>query len=229
MLLLTLKYSIWPREKLKQEGRVKIDIVVHIYLQVKSNVENVEVGMVQKYGTQIVNIAESSGSATINSTTMKSVEHVIKEIFIKATNKHLEDKDEIIANFEILKTTAFNTGYLEKKKVELQNELKIVAYLIQDVTNENAHTALDQDEYQRRYNRPVERFDTTKSNLEATTDQIKDKITRHQNLEIFLQELNHQEGLLKEFDPLLWNSLVDYLTVFEEEKIQVTFKNGIET
>ena len=102
-----------------------------------------------------------------------------------------------------------------------------MANLIQDVINENAHTALDQDEYQRRYNGLVERFDTTKSDLEATTGQIKDKITRHKNLELFLQELKNQEGLLIEFDPLLWNSLVDYLTVFEEDNIQVTFKNGI--
>lgn len=64
-----------------------------------------------------------------------------------------------------------------------------MADLIQDIINENAHTALDQDEYQRRYNDLVERFDTTKSDLEATTSQIKDKITRHKNLEIFLQEL----------------------------------------
>lgn len=102
-----------------------------------------------------------------------------------------------------------------------------MAELIQDIINTNAHTALDQDEYQRRYNDLVERFDTTKSDLEATTGQIKDKITRHKNLELFLQELKNQEGLLIEFDPLLWNSLVDYLTVFEEDNIQVTFKNGI--
>ena len=154
-------------------------------------------------------------------------EDSIKESFIKATNELLEDKDEIISNFEILKTTAFNTKDLENKKVELQKELEIVADLIQDIINENAHTALDQDEYQKRYNDLAERFDTTKSDLEATTNQIKDKITRHKNLEIFLQELKNQEGLLTEFNPLLWNSIVDYITVFEEDKVQVVFKNGI--
>ncbi len=155
-------------------------------------------------------------------------EDSIKEIFIKATNKLLEDKEEIFSNFEILKTTAFNTDDLENKKAELQNELEIVADLIQDIINENAHTALDQDEYQRKYNDLVEKFDITKSNLETTTGQIKDKITRHKNLEIFLQELKNQEGLLKEFDPLLWNSLIDHLTVFEEDETQVAFKNRIE-
>ena len=78
----------------------------------------------------------------------------------------------------------------------------------------NAHTALDQEEYQKRYDSLVERFDATKANLELTTEQIKDKITRHKNLEIFLDELQKQDGLILEFDPFLWkDSLVDYITV----------------
>lgn len=154
-------------------------------------------------------------------------EETIKEVFIKATNKLLEDKDEIIANFRILKTTAFNIEDLENKKVELQNELEVVADLIQNIINENAHTALDQDEYQRRYDDLVERFNTTKSDLEATTGQIKDKITRQKNLEIFLKELNNHGELVSKFNPLLWNSLVDYVIVFEKKEILVTFKNSM--
>ncbi len=152
---------------------------------------------------------------------------VDKTQFIKATNKLLEDKDEIIANFEVLETTAFSTEDLKNKKATLQNELEDVADLIQNIINENAHTALDQEEYQRRYDSLVEKFDTTKADLEFTTEQIKDKITRHKNLEIFLNELKNQDELIAEFDPLLWNSLVDYVTVFEEDEVQISFKNGI--
>lgn len=99
--------------------------------------------------------------------------------------------------------------------------------MIQNIINENAHTALDQGEYQRRYDSLVEKFDTTKAELEAATEQIKDKTTRHKNLEIFLEELKNQDGLMTEFDPLLWNSLVDYITVYGKEEIRVSFKNGI--
>ena len=153
-------------------------------------------------------------------------EETIKDIFIKTTNKLLADKDEIIANFKILESTAFNTDELETKKAELQNELEIVADMIQNIINENAHTALDQGEYQRKYDDFVERFDTTKAELELVTEQIKNKVTRHKNLEIFLEELKNQGDLITEFDPLLWNSLVDYMIVFEKDKIQVTFKNN---
>ncbi len=103
-----------------------------------------------------------------------------------------------------------------------------MADLIQNIINENAHTALDQEEYQRRYDSLVERFDTAKADLELTTEQIKDKITRHKNLQIFLNELKNQGDLITEFDPLLWNSLVDYVTVSEKDDVRFTFKDGTE-
>lgn len=153
-------------------------------------------------------------------------EDIIKEIFIKAANKLLEDKDEIISNFEILKTTAFNTDELEDRKINLQTELQETADSIQNIINENAHTALDQEEYQRRYDNHVEKFDATKAELETVTEQIKDKITRHKNLGIFLDELQKQNGLISEFDTCLWNSMVDCVTVYRDDNIQFVFKNG---
>ena len=146
---------------------------------------------------------------------------------MKAANKLLEDKDEIIANFESMKDVLFDTGPLATKQVELQNEMEIVTELIQQCITENANVALDQGEYQRRYDGLVQRFDTTKEDLEKVTGQIKEKVTRRQTMAAFLAELKKQDELLTDFDPLLWHSLVDYVIVFEEEKVQIIiFKNG---
>lgn len=152
---------------------------------------------------------------------------MIKELFVKAANKLLEDKDEIIANFESMKDVLFDTGPLATKQVELQNEMEIVTELIQQCINENANVALDQGEYQRRYNGLVQRFDTTKEDLEKVSGQIKEKVTRRQTMAAFLAELKKQDELLTDFDPLLWHSLVDCVTVLDKENVQITFKNGI--
>lgn len=154
-------------------------------------------------------------------------EDTIKELFVKATNKLLEDKDEIIANFESMKDVLFDTGPLETKQVELQNEMEIVTELIQQCINENANVALDQGEYQRRYDGLVQRFDTTKEDLEKTSGQIKEKVISRQTMAAFLAELKNQDELLTDFDPLLWHSLVDCVTVLDKENVQITFKNGI--
>ena len=146
---------------------------------------------------------------------------------MKAANKLLEDKNEIIANFESMKDVLYDTGPLETKQAELQNEIEIVTELIQQCINENANVALDQGEYQRRYDGLVQRFDTTKEDLEKVSGQIKEKVTRRQTMAAFLDELKKQDELLTDFDPLLWHSLVDYIIVFEKEKVQVVYKNGI--
>ena len=146
---------------------------------------------------------------------------------MKAANKLLEDKNEIIANFESMKDVLYDTGPLETKQAELQNEIEIVTELIQQCINENANVALDQGEYQRRYDGLVQRFDTTKEDLEKVSGQIKEKVTRRQTMAAFLDELKKQDELLTDFDPLLWHSLVDYIIFFDKEKVQVVYKNGV--
>lgn len=46
-------------------------------------------------------------------------EDSIKDLFIKTTTKLFEGKDGIIANFEVLETTAFNAVDLEKEKIQV--------------------------------------------------------------------------------------------------------------
>uniref|UniRef100_UPI003BB79AA5 recombinase family protein n=1 Tax=Gudongella sp. DL1XJH-153 TaxID=3409804 RepID=UPI003BB79AA5 len=155
-------------------------------------------------------------------------EDTIKELFVKATNKLLEDKDEIIANFESMKDILYDTGPLETKQAELQNEMEIVTELIQQCINENANVALDQGEYQRRYDGLVQRFDTTKEDLENVSGQIKEKVTRRQTMTAFLDELKKQDELLTDFDPLLWHSMIEHVTVNSADDMNFVFKNGTE-
>jgi len=147
---------------------------------------------------------------------------------VKAANKLLEDKDEIIANFESMKNVLYDTGPLETKQIELQNEMEIVTELIQQCINENANVALDQGEYQRRYNGLVQRFETTKEDLETASGQIKKKVTRGQTMAAFLDEFKKQDELLTDFDPLLWHSLIEHVTVNSADDLNFVFKNGTE-
>jgi DNA invertase Pin-like site-specific DNA recombinase len=48
-------------------------------------------------------------------------EETIKRLFVKAVNKLLADKDDIIADFELIKTVIFDTAELEKDKSGLQH------------------------------------------------------------------------------------------------------------
>ena len=68
-------------------------------------------------------------------------------------------KDEVISNYEEMKEMLFGTVELESEQRQLEDELNEVAGLIEDCIKENARVALDQAEYEKRYNGLVERFD----------------------------------------------------------------------
>ena len=92
---------------------------------------------------------------------------------------------------------------------------------------ENAHVALDQREYQKRYDSLTARFDIAKARLEEIETAIADKKSRRAAIESFLGTLA-QADLMGKFDPVLWCGLVDHVTVYSKDDVLFTFKNGQE-
>jgi hypothetical protein len=155
-------------------------------------------------------------------------EESIKRLFVSAVNKLLADKDEIIANFALVKNALFDTAALEAERAELQGETAVAAELIQKCIDENARVALDQTEYQERYDGLVKRFDAAKARFEEVSELISGKKARGGLVEAFIAELGKQDGLVADFDERLWYALVDYATVYSEKDVRFTFKDGTE-
>ena len=99
--------------------------------------------------------------------------------------------------------------------------------LVERCVAENARTALDQDEYSERYNGLVSRYEAVKAQFDEVTQAIADKNDRKKLLEQFLRMVETQEPVT-EFDERLWSILVDFVTVYREKDIRVTFKDGTE-
>ena len=135
-------------------------------------------------------------------------------------------KDEVISNYEEMKEMLFGTVELESEQRQLEDELNEVAGLIEDCIKENARIALDQAEYEKRYNGLVERFDKANERLEEIKVQIAERQTRGQQIEMFLKDLE-KVGVVKEFDDDLFLALVERIEV-GREKVVVRFKDGTE-
>lgn len=155
-------------------------------------------------------------------------EERIKELFLKAANIFCAEKDEVLAGFEAVKDTVFATVALEEEKAGLQEEMNVVAGLIQQCINENARVALDQTEYQAKYNALADRFEKAKERLETVSMEITEKQARREMAEQCLAEIAKQEGVVSEFDEDLWYALVDYATVHGKNDVRFTFKDGTE-
>lgn len=154
-------------------------------------------------------------------------EDKIKELFLRAANKVVDQKEQFIAIYEQVLMKSLDTTALESELSELEAEINIVAELIEDCINENAHVALDQTEYQKRYDALVARFDKAKGRQTEVTDLIAERKARKHQIESYLNELRGREPLT-EFRDTDWLAMVDYITVHSKKDIRVTFKDGTE-
>lgn len=155
-------------------------------------------------------------------------EEEIKKAFVSAYNQLIAEKKEIIANVELIRKTLCDTETLREEKDRLENEINVLVEMTQNMINENARIAQDQDEYQKKYNGLVQRYDETKARYDEVVDSIAARNAQNEQLAEFILILKAQDGILQDFDSSLWGSMVDYVMVSRQKEIVVTFKDGTE-
>ena len=64
--------------------------------------------------------------------------------------------------------------------------------------------AQDQDDYNKRYNALVERYDRLKAQYDEVSTAISDNEARYEQMGRFITVLKDQEGVITEFDDALW-------------------------
>lgn len=100
--------------------------------------------------------------------------------------------------------------------------------MTQNIVAENARVAQDQDEYQKRYDGLVQRYDTAKARYDEVVAAISAKEAQSERLANFIKVLKAQNGIISEFDGRLWGSMVEFVTVGRGKEIMVTFRDGTE-
>jgi site-specific DNA recombinase len=123
---------------------------------------------------------------------------------------------------------AFGTDELDREKKHLQEEMNVVAELIQQCIAENARIAQNQGEYEKRYNALAERFDRAKARLSEVEDGIVAKQAQREMMQNLVDTLEGMPDAVDSFDEGAWYALVDYATVYGRDDIRFTFKNGME-
>lgn len=100
--------------------------------------------------------------------------------------------------------------------------------MLRRCVEENANNALNQTEYEERYNALAERYESIKKGLEGIDEKRLERRTKQESILAFIKELEQRDGVVTEFDEELWNGSVEKVIVNTEEKITFVFKDGME-
>lgn len=162
-------------------------------------------------------------------TTTHLTDDEIKELFVKALNNILKEKDEIVSNLGLLLQDIPDTFDLEKEAKEAAAEKDVLAEMVDKAIEENASKAQDQEEYEKNFSSLMERYESQKKKCDDLAVQIARLKAKKRQMENFIETVGHMDGCISEFDERLWGSLVDHLTVYNRKRIVFTFKGGQET
>ncbi|MDF2859585.1 MAG: hypothetical protein K0Q87_5436 [Neobacillus sp.] len=116
---------------------------------------------------------------------------------------------------------------IEKELETVTDEMSILVEMTQSIIAEIAGTVLDQDNYEKRYNSLVDRYEEKKIRYDELTVVIADKQAKSEIIGNFIKSLKKMDGMVETFNESLWGGMVEYATVFNKKKVVFTFKGGI--
>ena len=154
-------------------------------------------------------------------------EDEIRTRFTTAVNILLKGRKKAIRSYEQALGTVFDLTDLLAEQANLSSEMQIVSQMMQDCIRQNATVALDQAEYQKRFDALNQRFEAAKAKHENITRQINDKQARKAEMEDALKLLKKQDGEVTELREGLWSGLLDYATIYADGRMTFTFKVGV--
>ena len=147
-------------------------------------------------------------------------EDTIKNAFLLAYNNLCVDKDIIIETTKELVDSLCDFEELDQKIIKESEDLDIIADKVHKMVMENANTAQDQEEYQKRYDYLSGKYNEGKVKLNALQEERARRATQKEILELKINELE-DAYVLEEWNESIFKMSVDVILV---SKYELTFK-----
>lgn len=150
----------------------------------------------------------------------------IQEMFLKAYDQLMEDREGVIADCEAMRAMLCDCKELDMEIRDLDAAATGIAGRIQICISENAASAQDQEEYARGYDALVARYEETMKRRDAAMAKRAKLRERDEALRLFIEAVRKQPLILQRWDERVWNTLLESGTVCRNGSILFLFRNG---
>lgn len=150
----------------------------------------------------------------------------LREQFIQAMEGLVADKQNIIDDLHILIETASDTEGLQDEVAALTLELDTLVRKMERMVDENARTASDQIEYEKRYNKLVDHYNEKKERYERLMDEIESAQASAAAIGELEKTIGSISQPIGEIWEDLWSSLIETVTVTTDHSVVFHFRGG---
>ena len=152
----------------------------------------------------------------------------IQQKFLIAYDRLMTNRQSIIQDCEQMRSVLSDCSAIDTELDDLNEEICVVAGLVKACVEENASTAQSQEEYAKKYNGLLARYEKAAARVGELTTEKERKHDRERELRLFIASLKKQPLALENWDEKLWVTLVDRATVCRDGRIVFRFKGGSE-
>ena len=173
----------------------------------------------------------------------------IKEKFLNAINRLIQNKSSVIADCERLIEELKDTSSLDNKEIKLKGEQNALYASMEELIEQMAHpksfdagsygkimdensgrelpcAGTRQTEYNRQYENLKEQYEKNNEKLtKLENTRLEWRVRKQKTLDL-LNEIKLQDGLITEFDGQLWYALIEKVIVNRDDSVKFEFKNG---
>lgn len=152
----------------------------------------------------------------------------LEDIVLRAMNKLSDDREEIIRTTEQLFVTIYNTSALCTEQERVEKELAEATEALSKAVMRNASIALDLTEHKKEMKKLGEKYQKLADRNALLKVEIADKRNRRSRSESFIRELKNLPQHTEKFDPVSFRLLVECITIYDDKRAIVRFKDGTE-
>ena len=137
-------------------------------------------------------------------------------------------RDSVVRDCELMRAVLSDCTVLDAEIDRLTEEIIVVAELVKTCVKENASAAQSQEDYTKKYDALVKRYEKATKRVDELSAERTQKQDRDRELWLFIQSIKEQPLVLEEWNERLWVGLLDKATVFHDGRMVFEFKNGTE-
>ena len=153
-------------------------------------------------------------------------EEDLKRYFITALSQLLTDRTTLLEDGRLIQQDLLNFDTIDTECNAILQELDVVAGMTKHLVDENAAQAKSQAAYIGQYNSLVERYENLKSRYDTLQQQKERRQIQADAIGGCLFALGELDLLEITFSETLWNTVIDHVTVYADNRLVFRFKNG---
>lgn len=149
-------------------------------------------------------------------------------MFLKAYNRLMRQRKQLIEDCELMKSLLTNCAEQEAGMEQLRQEIEEIADMTQNLVRQNTRQIQSQEAYNAKYNALAERYEKASAKHDKLEAEVARRKNKARQLASFIDHLEKAPASLEEWDSQVWSLLLEKGTVNRDGSVAFEFRNGKE-